>query len=209
MPNSSPDLSNLPDTRDATLQLLTDYGALEQGHFLLASGRHSAFYINKTRLVEWPHVVDAMIRNRLARLRELGRIDVVLSPAMGGVPVGQQVGLVLQARAIYAERGADNSMGLKRGFEVRPGERVLLVEDVITTGGTLRELRGFIQAQGGEIAGVFALVNRSGSPQWQGLPLVSCLEIEFPTYLPDEVPAELSAVALTKPGTKQQANATA
>ncbi len=194
----------LPDTREATLQLLKDYGALEQGHFLLASGRHSAFYVNKTRLVEWPHVVDAMIRNRLPQLADLGGIDVVLSPAMGGVPVGQQVGLVLQAKTIYSERGPDNAMLLKRGFEVRPGERVLLVEDVITTGGTLAELRGFIEGRGGVIAGVFALVNRSGLPAWQGVPLVSCLEIEFPTYAPDEVPPELAAVPVTKPGTKQQ-----
>lgn len=194
----------LPDDRDATLRFLAEYGALERGHFLLASGRHSGFYINKTRLVEWPHVVDAMIRGRLPQLGDLGRIDVVLSPAMGGVPVGQQVGLALKTKAVYAERDGANKMVLKRGFTIEPGQRVLLVEDVITTGGTLAELRGFIEGMGGAIAGVFALVNRSGAPVWQGLPLVSCLEIEFPTYAPDQVPPELAALPLTKPGTKQQ-----
>ena len=104
---------------------------------------------------------------------------------------------------LVTERGAENEMLLKRGFEIRPGERVLLVEDVITTGGTLGELLHFVQDRGAEVAGVYVVVNRSGSAQWNGYPVVSSMEIVFPTYPEDSIPAELAAIPVTKPGTKQ------
>ena len=140
----------LPESFDETVAFLKKFDALQEGHFLLASGRHSAHYVQKARLVEQPRVVADLLDACADGLAELGRIDVVFSPAMGGVPVGQQVGLVLGCRHIYAERDAENEMVLKRGFRVNPGERVLLVEDVITTGGTLVELRDFVEGEGGK-----------------------------------------------------------
>ncbi len=196
--------TELPTSSDETIALLKDYGAVEEGHFLLASGNHSNFYVKKGKLVQHPWELQKMIEQRVDAMRELGRIDVVLSPAMGGVPVGQQVGLALHARTIYAERNVEtNELELKRGFEIQQGERLLLVEDVITTGGTLLELTDFIESQGGEVAGVFVVVNRSGKDKVGDYPVVSCMEVQFPVYAPDEVPEWLAAIPAVRPGTKK------
>jgi orotate phosphoribosyltransferase len=196
--------TELPTSPEETIELLKDYGAVEEGHFILASGKHSAYYVKKGKLVQHPWELQRMIEQVLPPLQALGGIDVVLSPAMGGVPVGQQVGLALHARTIYAERNAaTNQLELKRGFEIRPGERLLLVEDVITTGGTLLELTDFIESQGGVVAGVFVVVNRSGKQTVGDYPVVSCMEIQFPVYEPDAVPDWLAAVPAVRPGTKR------
>jgi len=194
----------LPKSSEETIELLKSYGAVEQGHFILASGKHSAYYVNKGKLVQNPWELQRMIEQRVEALATLGKIDVVLSPAMGGVPVGQQVGLAVHARTIYAERNpATNELELKRGFQIHPGERLLLVEDVITTGGTLLELTDFIAAQGGEVAGVFVIVNRSGKTEVGPFPVVSCMEIEFPVFEADAVPEWLAEIPAVRPGTKK------
>lgn len=194
----------LPRSPEETIALLKEYGAVEEGHFILASGKHSAYYVKKGKLVQHPWELQRMIEQVVPALEALGKIDVVLSPAMGGVPVGQQVGLALHARTIYAERNAaTNQLELKRGFEIRPGERLLLVEDVITTGGTLLELTDFIESKGGVVAGVFVVVNRSGKQTVGEYPVVSCMEIQFPVYEPDSLPEELAAIPAVRPGTKR------
>lgn len=196
--------TELPKSPEETIELLKDYGAVEEGHFILASGKHSAYYVKKGKLVQHPWELQRMIEQVVPRLNALGGVEVVLSPAMGGVPVGQQVGLALHARTIYAERNAaTNQLELKRGFEIKPGERLLLVEDVITTGGTLLELTDFIESQGGVVAGVFVVVNRSGKETVGDYPVVSCMEIQFPVYEPDAVPDWLAAVPAVRPGTKR------
>ncbi len=196
--------TELPKSPEETIALLKDYGAVEEGHFILASGKHSAYYVKKGKLVQHPWELQRMIEQVVPEIEALGVVDVVLSPAMGGVPVGQQVGLALHARTIYAERNAaTNQLELKRGFEIRPGERLLLVEDVITTGGTLLELTDFIESQGGTVAGVFVVVNRSGKKTVGDYPVVSCMEIEFPVYEADAVPAELAVIPAVRPGTKR------
>jgi len=196
--------TELPASPDEAIELLKEYGAIEQGHFVLASGKHSAYYVKKGRLVQHPWELQRMIEQRVPEMRALGPIDVVLSPAMGGVPVGQQVGLAVHARTIYAERNPENNqLELKRGFEIRPGERLLLVEDVITTGGTLLELTDFIESQGGEVAGVFVVVNRSGKTTVGDYPVVSCMEIQLPVYEAGEVPDSLQAIPAVRPGTKK------
>jgi orotate phosphoribosyltransferase len=196
--------TELPTSPEETIELLKDYGAVEEGHFILASGKHSAYYVKKGKLVQHPWELQRMIEQVVPQLQALGGVDVVLSPAMGGVPVGQQVGLALHARTIYAERNAaTNQLELKRGFEIKPGERLLLVEDVITTGGTLLELTDFIESQGGVVAGVFVVVNRSGKETVGDYPVVSCMEIQFPVYEPDAVPDWLAAVPAVRPGTKR------
>lgn len=196
--------TELPKSPEETIELLKDYGAIEEGHFILASGKHSAYYVKKGKLVQHPWELQRMIEQVVPRLEALGGIDVVLSPAMGGVPVGQQAGLALHARTIYAERNAaTNQLELKRGFEIKPGERLLLVEDVITTGGTLLELTDFIESQGGVVSGVFVVVNRSGKAAVGDYPVVSCMEIQFPVYEPDAVPDWLAAVPAVRPGTKR------
>ncbi len=196
--------TELPTSSDDTIEFLKAYGAVEQGHFVLASGNHSNFYVKKGKLVQHPWELQRMIDQCAEAMKELGQIDVVLSPAMGGVPVGQQVGLAVHARTIYAERNPEtNELELKRGFEIKPGERLLLVEDVITTGGTLLELTDFIKEQGGEVAGVFVVVNRSGKETVGEFPVVSCMEIQFPVYAPDEIPDWLAEIPAVRPGTKK------
>ncbi len=196
--------TKLPKSSEETIELLKDYGAIEEGHFVLASGNHSAYYVKKGKLVQHPWELQQMIEQVVPDIEKLGQIDVVLSPAMGGVPVGQQVGLATHSRTIYAERNPEtNELELKRGFEIKPGERLLLVEDVITTGGTLLELTDFIAEQGGEVAGIFVVVNRSGKDTVGDIPVVSCMEVVFPVYSPDEVPEELQAVPAVRPGTKK------
>jgi orotate phosphoribosyltransferase len=196
--------TELPKSPEETIELLKGYGAVEEGHFILASGKHSAYYVKKGKLVQHPWELQRMIEQVVPQLDALGGIDVVLSPAMGGVPVGQQVGLAVHARTIYAERNPEtNLLELKRGFEIKPGERLLLVEDVITTGGTLLELTDFIESQGGVVAGVFVVVNRSGKTTVGDYPVVSCMEIQFPVYEPDAVPESLAAIPAVRPGTKK------
>ena len=196
--------TELPKSPEETIELLKGYGAIEEGHFILASGKHSAYYVKKGKLVQHPWELQRMIEQVVPQLDALGGIDVVLSPAMGGVPVGQQVGLAVHARTIYAERNPEsNLLELKRGFEIKPGERLLLVEDVITTGGTLLELTDFIESQGGIVAGVFVVVNRSGKTTVGDYPVVSCMEIQFPVYEPDAVPESLAAIPAVRPGTKK------
>jgi orotate phosphoribosyltransferase len=196
--------TELPTSSDETIEFLKSYGALEEGHFLLASGNHSNFFVKKGKLVQHPWELQQMIDQRVEAMKGLGEIDVVLSPAMGGVPVGQQVGLGLHARTIYAERNAEsNEMELKRGFEIGAGEGVILVEDVITTGGTLLELVDFVTSRGGGIRGIFVVVNRSGKKDINGIPVVSCMEVELPVYAPDAVPDWLNAIPVFRPGTKR------
>lgn len=193
----------LPETIEQTVDFLKQFGAIEEGHFLLASGRHSGHYVKKGLLVQHPRAVQEMIEARLPELQALGRIDVVLSPAVGGIAVGQQVGLGLGCRAIYAERNPENELELKRGFTLSQGERVLLVEDVITTGGTLEEMHHFVTGADAEVAGTFVLVNRSRRKELLDRPLVSCLAVDFPTYASDQVPPNLAAIPVTRPGTKK------
>ncbi len=186
------------------LALLKDVGALKEGHFLLASGRHSAHYVQVAQLSQYPARLQPWLENAVSALKEeLGSIDAAFYPAIGALPVGQQMGLALNTRAVFAERNAENEMILRRGFELHAGERLLLVEDVVTTGGTLKEIKVIAEEAGAELAGVFCVINRSGKDSWEGLPLRSLIDLQFPTYAEDELPSELAAIPISRPGTKK------
>ncbi|MGA0334110.1 MAG: orotate phosphoribosyltransferase [Kiritimatiellia bacterium] len=184
------------------LSILKDVGALREGHFQLASGRHSAHYVQVAQLSQYPAILFPLLKEAQPGLEALGEIDTVFFPAIGALPVGQLLGMALEKRSIFAERNKQNEMELRRGFEIRPGEKILLVEDVITTGGTLKELLPMVQAAGAEILGVFCIINRSGKATWQDYPLISLIDLEFPTYAPGEIPPELAAIPVYRPGTK-------
>jgi orotate phosphoribosyltransferase len=177
--------------------------ALLEGHFLLSSGRHSAHYLQCARLL-----MDPMRASRLAEAvaakipRELRKeITKVVSPAMGGVIIGHEMGRALGVEAMFVER-PEGVFGLRRGFALEPGDKVLLVEDVVTTGLSSREAIVAIAEAGGEVIAAASLIDRSAGTADLGVPFYPLIALNFPTYAPDEVPAELAATPAIKPGSR-------
>lgn len=190
--------------------ILRDHNAIEEGHFLLASGNHSGHYVQTARLMREPHLVDEILDDYRARLaEEFGDVDKILTAATGGITVAQQVGLKLEKTTIFAERSDDNELELNRGFDLSPGEAVLLVEDVVTTGGTLEELAELVESQGANVAGVFSLINRSDLTDWSGRPFLSLLFVEYPVYPAEECPLCDGEDEAHRPGTKEVEDETA
>ncbi len=180
-------------------------GALLEGHFLLSSGRHSAHYLQCARVLQ-----DPMRATRLASALAAGiprdlrqQIDKVVSPAMGGVIIGHELGRALGVEALFVERPT-GTFELRRGFALHPGERVLLVEDVVTTGLSSREAIRAVEAAGGVVIAAAALVDRSAGVVDLGVPFHALITLNFPTYAPDEVPPELAATPAIKPGSRAQ-----
>jgi orotate phosphoribosyltransferase len=177
--------------------------ALLEGHFLLSSGRHSAHYLQCARVLMDP-ARAARLAIALAQKipRELRKdIAKVVSPAMGGVIIGHEMGRALDVEAIFVERPT-GTFEMRRGFTVEPGEKVLLVEDVVTTGLSSREAMDCVREAGGEVIAAAALVDRSAGSVDLGVPFFPLIAINFPTYAPDELPPELAASPATKPGSR-------
>ena len=178
--------------------------ALLEGHFLLSSGRHSGFYLQCARVL--------MNAERAARLaiglcqkipRDIrNSIDVIVSPAMGGLIIGHEIGRALGKDAMFLER-PDGAFHLRRGFALEPGAKVLMVEDVVTTGLSSREAIDAVVREGGEVVAEVALVDRSAGSADLGVPFFPLVALNFPTYAEDEVPHELAAVPITKPGSRK------
>lgn len=190
-------------TDDEVLAEFRASQALLEGHFRLSSGRHSAFYLQCARVL-----MNAERAGRLARAlcqllpRDVrARIDKVVSPAMGGIIIGHEVGRALERDAVFLER-PEGTFELRRGFAIREGERVLLVEDVVTTGLSSREAIAAVRAEGGEVLAAAALVDRSGGTVDLGVPFYPLVQINFPTYAEDSLPPELAALPVTKPGSR-------
>lgn len=178
--------------------------ALLEGHFRLSSGRHSAHYLQCARVL-----MNADRAGRLARAlaqklpRELRQqIDTVVSPAMGGLIIGHEMGRALEKDAIFLER-PEGVFELRRGFRLNPGARVLMVEDVVTTGLSSREAIEAVKREGGEVLAEVALVDRSNGSADLGVPFYPLIDINFPTYAEDELPTELAAIPVTKPGSRK------
>ena len=179
-------------------------GALLEGHFVLSSGRHSGHYLQCARVL-----MDGKLAERLAMAMvdklpsELRRaVDKVVSPAMGGVIIGHEAGRALGRPAMFLERPA-GVFELRRGFSLEPGERVLLVEDVVTTGLSSREAIAAVRATGAQVVAATALVDRTGSSADLGVPFHPLVAITFPTFAHDQVPPGLAAIPVTKPGSRQ------
>ena len=191
-------------------QILRDHNAIEEGHFLLASGNHSGHYVQTARLMREPHLVDEILEDYRSLLEEqFGAVDKILTAATGGITVAQQVGIKLEKTTIFAERNDDNELELNRGFDLAPDETVLLVEDVVTTGGTLGELADLVDDRGATVAGVFSLINRSDLTDWSGKPFLSLLSVDYPVYSPAECPICEDEGEAHRPGTKEVENETA
>lgn len=186
-------------------ELLRESGALLEGHFLLASGRHSAQYIEKFRLLEQPHLTS-LLCGEIARRFANSRIECVAGPVTGGIILAFEVARQLGCRAVYAERAEDGrGFVLRRGFQLKPDERILVVEDIVTTGGSLRQVVETVRRAGGNVQGAALLVDRSDGATAELAPDIArveaLLKLQIESYVPDAVPPELAARgAAMKPG---------
>ncbi|MEY4952392.1 MAG: hypothetical protein RL299_816 [Pseudomonadota bacterium] len=177
--------------------------ALLEGHFLLSSGRHSAHYLQCARVLMDPMRASRLASALAARIpRELRKdITKVVSPAMGGVIIGHEMGRALGIEALFVERPT-GTFELRRGFSLEPGDKVLMVEDVVTTGLSSREAIRCIEEEGGEVIAAAALVDRSAGSVDLGVPFFPLIAINFPTYAADELPPELAGTEAVKPGSR-------
>ncbi|MCW3796252.1 orotate phosphoribosyltransferase [Sphingomonas sp. BN140010] len=190
-------------------QVLAEFraaGALLEGHFILSSGLRSSRYLQCARVLMDPRRAERLaqaLADRLpSEMRDL--VEVVVSPAMGGVIIGHEMGRALGVPALFVERPT-GTFELRRGFALEPGQKVLLVEDVVTTGLSSREAMAAIGAEGGEVVGAAALVDRSNGVADLGVPFTPLLRLDVPSYAADALPPELQAIPAIKPGSRTAA----
>jgi len=177
--------------------------ALLEGHFILSSGLRSARYLQCARALMDPARAERLARELAARLPKIvsDQVEAVVSPAMGGVIIGHEMGRALGKPAMFVER-PQGVFELRRGFSLRQGTKVLMVEDVVTTGLSSREAIEAVRKAGGDVIGEAALVDRSGGTADLGVPFTPLIRIDVPTYQPDSVPPELAAIPAVKPGSR-------
>jgi orotate phosphoribosyltransferase len=185
---------------ETVLDLFRRVGALLEGHFRLTSGLHSPGYLQCALVLQHPREAEACGAAIADRTRHL-KPEVVLSPALGGIVIGQEVGRALGVRALFAER-QDGSLTLRRGFSLQPGERVLVVEDVVTTGGSTRETIEVARTAGARVVGAAAIIDRSGGQQALDVPFAALASISLPTYQPDSCPMCAAGQPVVKPGSR-------
>ncbi len=176
-------------SRQSPEKLLRQAGALLEGHFQLASGKHSSLYVEKFRLLERPPQTEELCRMIAAWARSLSP-QLVAAPTTGGIIVSYEVARLLGLHGIFAEarRTAGGGRSFQRGFTVGPGERTLVVDDVLTTGGSVRDVLEAVRAAGGQPVGVAVLIDRSGGSVDSGLPFFACLTLDLPAYDPGSCP---------------------
>ena len=187
-------------TNEETLQIFKDSGALLEGHFLLASGYHSAVYLEKFQVLQFPPMVERLCAEIADRFAS-SEVEVVVGPTTGGVLLAYEVAKHLGVRGIFAERG-DDGQGrvLRRGFEIKEGENVLLVDDILTTGGSVRDTMQVIEGYQGNLVGIGVLADRSGGTIDFGVPLEALLRLDVEKFAPDALPDWLAAIPLTERG---------
>ncbi len=174
-------------------------GALLKGHFLLTSGRHSPVYWEKFKVLQSPPHTEQLCRMIADHFRDQ-KIDVVAAPTTGGIIMAFETARQLGVRGIFAEKTGEKERAFKRGFNIEPGERVLIVDDIFTTGGSLRQTMEAVKKLGGEIVGIGVMVDRSEHGVDFGVPLFSCLRAEAVTYSPEDCPLCKEGIPLVKPG---------
>jgi len=186
--------------REEILKIFKDTEALLEGHFILTSGLHSDKYFQCARVFQYPWHAETLCREIADHFKD-ERIDVVVSPAVGGIVFGQEIGRLLGVRAIFAER-VEGRMTLRRGFAIAPGERVLVAEDVTTTGGSVKEVLETVKQSGGKPIAVTALVDRSGGKAEFGVPYFSLFQMEVKNYEPNNCPLCRAGSTAVKPGSR-------
>lgn len=178
-------------------------GALLEGHFILSSGRRSPFFLQKAFVFMDPSRTEKLCKALADKVQAsgLGPFDAIVSPAVGGIIPGYETARHMNLPAMYVEREAGEFV-LRRGFELAHGAKVLIVEDIITTGLSSRECIEAVRATGADVVAEACLIDRSGGKADVGAPLISLAQVDFPTYAPDEVPADLAAINPVKPGSR-------
>ncbi len=185
--------------KNAVLQRLTETKALLQGHFLLRSGMHSDRYFQAALVLQHTGIAAELCQELADQFSNAG-VETVISPAVGGIVVGQEVGRSLGVKAIFAEKTADGELVLRRGFKLMPGEQVLVAEDVVTKGGRVQQTIDLVRAAGAEVVGVAVMVDRSAGSADFGVPLRSLLQLQLATYAPEDCPMCRQGLAIDKPG---------
>jgi orotate phosphoribosyltransferase len=187
--------------RDEALNIFRSTGGFLEGHFQLTSGLHSPQYFQCAKVLQYPHYAEVLCEEIAGHFGD-SDLDVVIAPAIGGIVVGQEVGRQLGRRTIFAEREGDH-MALRRGFELMPGERVLVVEDVVTTGGSVREVMDIVRQADCDVVGLGMIVDRSGGTAKFDVDVFSVFQMDVVTYQPDACPLCKKGVPLEKPGSRR------
>lgn len=182
-------------------QLFVDSGAIMEGHFLLTSGLHSPLYVEKFQVLQYPEYTAKLCAALAARFVS-DHIELVVGPVTGGVLLAHEVGKSLGTRAIFTER-ENGKMTLRRGFVIKPGERVLIVEDIVTTGGSVDEVISVVRQQGGTPVAVGMLVDRSGGKVDFGIPSQALLHLTVDTYMTEQCPLCAAGKPFTKRGSRK------
>lgn len=186
---------------DEILNIFKETGALLEGHFILTSGLHSGTYFQCAKIFQYPWHGERLCKDIADHFKDED-IDVVISPAVGGIVVGQEVARILQVRSIFMER-VEGKMTLRRGFEVTEGERILVVEDVTTTGGSVKEVIEAVQSLGCNIVAVAAVVDRSGGKVQFDVPYISLFQMEVTNYSQEDCPMCKQGSVAVKPGSRE------
>jgi orotate phosphoribosyltransferase len=187
-------------TQEEVLQIFRDTGALLEGHFILRSGLHSRQFFQCALALQQMPIVEKLGGELAKKVRPLGAVTVV-SPAMGGLVLGQEVARQLGVRFIFVEK-AEGKLVLRRGFKISSGERILIVEDVVTKGGRVQETIDIVRSHGGKVAGIAMAVDRSNGQVKFEAPVFSLLALNVETFDPEKLPADLAKTPAIKPGSK-------
>jgi len=187
-------------TQDDVLKVFRDTGALLEGHFILRSGLHSRQFFQCALALQQMPVVEQLGAALAAKARPFGA-DTVVAPAMGGLVIGQEVARQLGVRFIFVEK-EDGKLVLRRGFKIASGERTLVVEDVVTKGGRVRETIDIVREHGGDVLGAAAIVDRSNGTVDFGVPFASLISLKVEAFEPDKLPPDLAKSPAVKPGSK-------
>lgn len=187
-------------TEEEVKELFIKTGAILEGHFLLTSGLHSPLYVEKFQVLQYPEHTAKLCRALAGKFADQD-IQLVVGPVTGGILLAHEVGKNLGTRAIFTER-ENGKMALRRGFIIKPGERVLIVEDIVTTGGSVKEVIDVVRENGGLVVGVGMLVDRSSGKADFGVPNQSLLRLNVDAYRPDNCPLCAKNVAITKRGSR-------
>jgi orotate phosphoribosyltransferase len=187
-------------TQDDVLQIFRDSGALLEGHFILRSGLHSRQFFQCALALQQMPTVEKLGAALAGKVRKLGAVTVI-APALGGLVIGQEVARQLGVRFIFPEK-EEGKLVLRRGFKIAPGEKILVVEDVVTKGGRLQETIDIVRAHGGNVVGATAIVDRSNGTVDFGMPFHSLIALQVEAFEPDRLPPDLAKIPAVKPGSK-------